>query len=319
MIMNICISHMEDADGIVSASLISELFDTKTILVDYNTFIPTLKQLRVEDLKELYISDLGIGKALQKEFLDLIKSMKNKGIKITYIDHHDQSEELKQELRSTLTLLHDINECTAVLIYSKFQDRLNDKFKLLVGAASIVDDMDKKPIASTIVRSYDRQFIFYETVILSYAIYSSQKDIQFLLRLVDELKSKLPHEINGIMEAANIYAYQVSDVLRFIDNKAIINGKFGYIYINDPLDTGVTANMLLMRKGLDIALAYKEREEGYVLSLRGAEYYDKHLGRITSSIASEVGGAGGGHKLACGASIPKDKISTFIDKLKEMI
>ncbi len=317
--MKICISHMEDADGIVSASLISQLFNTNTMLVDYNTFLPTLKQITLEDLEELYICDLGIGKALQEEFLSIIKKISNKGIKITYIDHHDQSDELKRELESNLILLHDVNECTSVLIYSKFKDRLNDNFKLLAGIAAIVDEMDRRPIANTIVRSYDRQFIFYETVILSYAIYSSQKDMPFLLRLTEELKSKFPHEINGIIERANEYAYNVSNTLKLINNNAIINGKFGYIYIDDPLDTGVTANMLLMSKGLRVALAYKDRDNGYVLSLRGEENYDKHLGRIIGSIASDVGGTGGGHKLACGASVPKDKISIVIDRLKEMI
>jgi len=37
-----------------------------------------------------------------------------------------------------------------------------------------------------------------------------------------------------------------------------------------------------------------------------------HLGRLINSIASELGGSGGGHDKACGAVIPKEKIKEFI-------
>ncbi len=317
--MKICVSHMEDADGVVSACMISKLFNTKTMLVDYDTLLPTLKRLIDEEVEELFICDLGLGKAIKDEFLSIIKQLRAKGVRITYIDHHDQSEELKKELEANLRLIHDLNECTSVIIYSNFNDNLSEEYKLLTGAAAIVDEMDRKPIASKLVKSYDRQFIFYETTILSYAIYASQDDMPFLLNLVEKLKEKLPHEIDNVIEKANVYAEQVASTIKMINKQAVIKDRFAYIYIKDPLDTGATANMLLMMKQLQVAMAYKDRDDRYVVSLRGAEEYDKHLGRIISTIANDLGGSGGGHKLACGASIPKDKIDEFINRLEQMI
>ncbi len=317
--MKVCISHMEDADGIVSACMISKIFNTKSMLVDYDTLLPTLRKLVDEEIDELFICDLGLGKATKDEFLKIIKELKAKGVNITYIDHHDQSEDLKKELESNLKLIHDLDECTSVIIYSNFRDKLDDRYKLLTGAAAIVDEMDRKPIASRLVKSYDRQFIFYETTILSYAIYSSQDDMQFLLKLVEELKSRLPHEIDNMIEKANVYAKQVASTIRLIEEQAVIKDRFAYVYISDPLDTGATANMLLMMKQLQVAMAYKVRDDRYVVSLRGAEDYDKHLGRIIGLLASDLGGSGGGHKLACGASIPKDKMNYLINRLEEMI
>lgn len=310
---------MEDVDGIASACMISKVFNTQTVLVDYDTLLPNLRKLVDKDVEELFICDLGLGKGIRDEFLNIIKKLKTKGVKITYIDHHDQSDELKQELSANLRLIHDLNECTSVIIYSNFNDGLDDRYKLLGGAAAIVDEMDRKPLASKLVKGYDRQFIFYETTILSYAIYASQDDMQFLLRLVEELKEKLPHEIDNVIEKANIYAKQVASTIKLVEEQSKINDRFGYIYIHDPLDTGATANMLLMMKQLQVAMAYKDRDDRYVISLRGAEDYEKHLGRIISSLAESLGGSGGGHKLACGASIPKDKINEFIDRLEEMI
>ncbi|RMF31067.1 MAG: single-stranded DNA exonuclease RecJ [Candidatus Nitrosothermus koennekii] len=317
--MKVCISHMEDADGIVSACMISKMFNTKNILVDYDTLLPNLKKLVDEDIKELFICDLGLGKAIQDEFLSIIKELRGRGVNITYIDHHDQSDALKDALNNNLRLIHTLDECTSVIIYSNFKDKLDDRYKLLAAAAAIVDEMDRKPIASKLVKSYDRQFIFYETTVLSYAIYASQNDMPFLLELTEELKHKLPHEIDGLIERANRYAEQVASTMKLIEEQANIRDGFGLIYIKDPLDTGATANMLLMMKQLKVGMAYKDRDDRYVISLRGAEDYDKHLGRILSSLASELGGSGGGHKLACGASIPKDKMDEFINRLEQMI
>ncbi|MEM2856372.1 MAG: DHH family phosphoesterase [Candidatus Nitrosocaldaceae archaeon] len=316
--MSICISHMEDADGIVSACIISSLFNTKNILVDYSTLMPTLRRILDEEIENLFICDLGLSKSNQSEFISIINQLKNRNVKVTYIDHHDQSDELKQMLSENLNLIHNLTECTSVIIYSNFKDRIEDRYKILVAAAAIVDEMDKNPIASTLVRKYDRQFLFFETTILSYAIYSSQKDMNFLLRLVEELKSKLPHEIEGVVERSRIYAEQISKIITIME-KAYINNGFAHISIDEPLDTGVTASMLLNMKELRVAMAYKPKNDGYVISLRGAAEYDKHLGRILSSVASEVGGSGGGHKLACGALIPKDKLNEFINRLERMI
>lgn len=316
--MNVCISHMEDADGIVSASIISRLFNTKNILVDYSTLMPRLRELVNEDIDKLFICDLGLSRSIQDEFISIVKQLRVRGIDVTYIDHHDQIAELNTILKDNLNLIHDIRECTSVIVYSNFKDRLEDRFMILVAAAAIVDEMDKSPIASMLVKRYDRQFLFLETTILSYAIYASQKDMQFLLRLVDELHARLPHEIDGVIDKARVYAEQISNIFAIMEEAQIYNG-FAHINIKDPLDTGVSASMLLNMKQLKVAMAYKMRDDGYVISLRGAADYEKHLGRIVSAIVSEIGGSGGGHKLACGALIPRHRLDEFIERLKIMI
>ena len=38
-----------------------------------------------------------------------------------------------------------------------------------------------------------------------------------------------------------------------------------------------------------------------------------------NKISTELGGSGGGHDKACGASVPKDKINKFITKLNSSL
>jgi len=85
----LCISHMEDADGISSAALIKQAFGGDTTLVDYPGMTDVLETLRnYEKLKTLFICDLGLNKQNTDYFVELLTELRKKQISITYIDHH---------------------------------------------------------------------------------------------------------------------------------------------------------------------------------------------------------------------------------------
>ena len=85
----LCISHMEDADGISSAALIKQAFGGDTTLVDYPGMTDVLETLRNDEkLKTLFICDLGLNKQNTDSFVELLTELRKKQISITYIDHH---------------------------------------------------------------------------------------------------------------------------------------------------------------------------------------------------------------------------------------
>ena len=84
------------------------------------------KHRKKDTLQRLFICDLGLSKKTQDKFVDIVKEIVSKGIKVTYFDHHDISAEVKKELKeSGVTLIHSVEECTSVQIYSKFKNKLN--------------------------------------------------------------------------------------------------------------------------------------------------------------------------------------------------
>ena len=63
-------------------------------------------------------------------------------------------------------------------------------------------------------------------------------------------------------------------------------------------------------------LGFSQTEEGLKVSLRCSKllsYDGIHFGNIIREIAGAVGGSGGGHSMACGAYIPVEKKTEFID------
>jgi RecJ-like exonuclease len=319
--VTVCVSHKEDVDGVVSATIIKTLFNAYPFLADYTDFIPTLKHVtKMQDVDQLFICDLGLSKANEKEFIAILSELRKSDTEITYIDHHDLTDELKDILRSNgINLIHTVDECTSVQIYDKFKDKLSKRFALLAVCAAVGDDMRRRPIALRLFNMYDKQFAFFEASTLSYAIYDNQHNMDFLLMLVDTLDKVFPHEIPSVLDSARNYAQKVSSNIAIIEKDAKMMKNIVHVQTHD-LSTSIVANMLLASyPDAQASLAYKEKDGNYVLSLRGSDSSRHHLGRIVNKLSLELGGSGGGHEKACGALIPQHKLGEFMSKLDSML
>ena len=95
---------------------------------------------------------------------------------------------------------------------------------------------------------------------------------------------------------------------------------FGHMEILDSGASGAV-NFVLGLSGKDVGVAYKERVDHgiYAVSIRGSKDCKVHLGRIVNSLATELGGSGGGHDKACGAVIPKPKIKKFLREFNKKL
>ena len=194
----LCVSHKEDADGVSSAALIKQAFGGDTILVDYPGMMDELEALRNDvKLKKLFICDVGLNKQTNDSFVDLLTELRKKRISVTYVDHHDIDPKVTTKLKKIkVNLIHDISECTAVLVYDAFKKKLSEHSTFIAACGAITDYMENKPIASKLLQMYDRQFALVNATVLTYNIVGHQKESDYLLYLVDELsESKFPHEI----------------------------------------------------------------------------------------------------------------------------
>ena len=187
----ICVSHKEDADGISSAALIKQAFGGDCVLVDYPGMVDALELLRNDKkLKKLFICDLGLNKQINDNFVELLTELRKKRVSVTYIDHHDIDSKVITKLKKIkVKLIHDISECTSVLVYDTFKKKLPEHSTFIAACGAITDYMEHKPIASKLLQMYDRQFALVNATVLTYNIVGHQKDPDYLLYLVDELSA----------------------------------------------------------------------------------------------------------------------------------
>ncbi len=319
----VCISHKEDADGIGAASLVKQAFGGETRLVDYPGLMTELEQLRNDDtIKTVYICDLGLSKTNQDQFVDLLKDLRKKRVAVTYIDHHDLDENIKKKIQSLkVKLIHNINECTTVQVYSAFKSKLNDHSSLIAACSAVTDYMEDRPVGYSLLQRFDRQFVLLEATVLTFTIVSHQKDNEYLLYLVEELSQlKYPHDIPNTFEFARIQAERISGVIQKVKENMKKMKNLAYMEVTDS-GASMVVNFVLGLSGKDVGVSYKFREEKgiYAVSIRGSKSCKLHLGRIVNQLATDFGGSGGGHDKACGAVIPKEKISQFIKKFNSKL
>lgn len=323
---NICISHREDVDGISSAALIKIAFDVNTIvLLDYANMIKTLRNMvsNIYDgtnrIDQLFICDLGLSKKNENEFVKILKEIIEAKCKVTYIDHHDLDKKILADLkRNGVKLVHSTDECTSIHIYNKYKRKFSSYSAFLAAAAALTDYLERRPIASNLVSRFDRQFLMLEATALSYMISSSQHDIDFLMKIVDDLsQEKYPHDIEGGFLRAERHARKVLSVVKSIEDSIRLGKNLAYVQINSELPSSMVVNFVLGASGKPVALVYKTKEDinSCIISIRGSNECKVHLGRIVNSLSSTLSGSGGGHEKASGAVIPKEKFSEFIKQL----
>ncbi len=319
----ICISHKEDADGISSAALIRQAFGGDAILVDYPGQMEAIQQVVLDKkLKSLYICDLGLSKSTQDKFVDIMTTLRKNKIAVTYIDHHDIDPAVVKSLKKIkVKIIHDINECTAVQVYTAFKSKLNDHASFVATCAAITDYMEDRPIGSKLLQIYDRQFALINATVLTYNIVGHQKEPDYLLYLVEELAdSKFPHDIPNTFEFAQIQVEKLSQMIAKVKKGMKTMKNLGYMEILDAGASGAV-NFVMGLSGKNVGVAYKERVDHgiYAVSVRGSKDCKVHLGKIVNILATDLGGSGGGHNKACGAVIPKQKIKKFITELNKKI
>lgn len=319
----ICISHMEDVDGISAAALVRQAFGGDTVLVDYPGMMHAIETVAKDDnLKTLIICDVGLAKNNQERFVEILSDLRKKKVAVTYIDHHDIDPEIVKKLqKAKVKMIHDVNECTAVQVYDAYKSKLSDHASFVAACAAITDYMEDRPKGANLLQIYDRQFALISATVLTYNIVGHQKDPDYLLYLVEILsESKYPHEIPNSFEFAQIQVGKLAEMIAKVKKSLKTMKNLGYMEILDAGASGAV-NFVLGLSGKDVGVAYKERVDHgiYAVSIRGSKSCKIHLGRLVNSLAAEFGGSGGGHDKACGAVIPKDKILAFVKEFNSRL
>ena len=273
-------------------------------------------------LKKLFICDLGLNKQNSNSFVDLLTELRKKRVSVTYIDHHDIDSKVITKLKKIkVKLIHNISECTSVLVYDTFKKKLSEHSSFIAACGAITDYMENKPVASKLLQMYDRQFALVNATVLTYNIVGHQKDPDYLLYLVDELsESKFPHEIPNTYEFAQIQVGKLAEIMSKVRKSMKVSKNLAHMEVLDSGASGAV-NFVLGFSGKDVGVAYKERvDKGiYAVSVRGSPSCKTHLGRLVSSIAADLGGSGGGHDRACGAVIPKEKMKKFLREMNSKL
>jgi Predicted phosphohydrolase (DHH superfamily) len=172
-----CVSHIKDVDGCVCAALIKHVTKSHVLLANYGNLSDCLRSI-YDTFEFVYICDLGINETTIKEFARICQFAE-----LTYIDHHPISLGVLESIRNMgVKVVHNQLDCAGVLTYNLFEADLPHEAGLLASYASVSDRREDGPLAKKVLRRYDRDFVLFETMLLSYAL--EKADIEYKKKLV---------------------------------------------------------------------------------------------------------------------------------------
>jgi single-stranded-DNA-specific exonuclease len=310
----LCVSHVKDVDGCVCAGLVKLAAQARFLLTDYGRINECLRRIR-EPIDAVYLCDLGINETNLEE-LDRIRGF----AELTYVDHHPVDEGLVEQLKGMgVEIVHDLRDCASVLAFDLLHESLPHDAGLLASYAAVSDRLEGGPIARELLQRYDRELVYFEAMLLSFAL--DRADVRLKRRIVKHLSAlDYPHQIADVPRLALEQAERIAVLRRELPSRATKYGRIAYVEARgDAL--GSIANLLLDVCEADIGVGYNTDQKRHVvdLSIRGRERVDVDLGKVTAQLAKGFGGFGGGHPKACGARIPASRLTEFIHALAKHV
>ncbi|MBS7619601.1 hypothetical protein KEJ21_03020 [Candidatus Bathyarchaeota archaeon] len=309
----ICISHREDADGIICASFLRRIKNASTILVSYDELESALSRVK-PPVHELYICDVNIREELMSHVLRISRFSK-----VTIVDHHPTAKDVLDELgKAGVHIVFSPVDCASVLLYDHFKDKLGREGARLAAYAAISDQFEDGPIALEIISKFDKHYVHFEALILTYALLK-ENSLGFRDIMMDALSRYIfPHKITGILQKALEQVEVVSNLIELLPNRSKLIDRFAYTEVTDEVSLGTAAGLILDSMDVDVGLSYKKNGKEYIdLSIRARRGLKIHLGEVTKMIAKKCNGYGGGHSRASGAKIPKKNFTLFLKDFEE--
>jgi oligoribonuclease NrnB/cAMP/cGMP phosphodiesterase (DHH superfamily) len=306
----VVISHGEDADGITCAALLKRMIAARPILVNYDDLKDALRSIQ-PPLEELYMCDLNIREDLVEEILRITGFTR-----VTIIDHHPTTPDILKRLEGAgAEVVHDPRDCASVLLYNRFRDELGREAGRMAAYAAWADQFEDGPISESLLREYDRQSVQHEGLLLAHAL-PQKPTREFRVRVLEAI-SRLapPHRTPGVPEAALEHLEETATLIETLAGKAKRLQVLAYLKADEGTSIGSVAGLITDAMGTQVGLCYKIKDDLVNISLRSRRGLPYHLGEITRQVATGLGGFGGGHKRASGASIPREALERFLAEL----
>ena len=277
-----------------------------------------LKQIK-EKYKLIIIADIALNERDYDQTFQEIKRLTEMGTKIVYIDHHPFPEGISKKDIPATKIVHKEGSCAAELTYLHFENKLSWKHKFLAAIGAVGDYETESKFAQEVMRDYDNRSISFQAAIIVQALgeIPEYDDNKMKKSLIERLAlGVLPSELNNLVERALRGSIVERNVREYVHKNAKKMKNIGYI---KDIPTGggfIGKGALFAATATDMLVGVCGNSIRKKISMSIRRRDDRiNLNIATRKAAKEVGGSGGGHASASGATIEKSKWKKFLEFL----
>lgn len=311
-----------DSDGICSAALLTVYlmkrgdFPIDFISPDFDVTIHRFLIRKIYNLKpeRIYILDIP-SSTLNYDFF--------KDFEVVIFDHHpyDRKPPVKE-------FFHSEEHCTSYLVYKELSLGEENSW---IAAIGCLGDKDKKGfeelfgIASRIY-NLDRNFFLKALgFVASSRVFGIKGKKAAVLSLIEARNMGIPTMLLGSTpNSQKLERYRERSVelrnkiLSSIDKHKVFEGKKIFlvrISVNFPIQSYLAGSLSHLNPKKLVVVVNEYKRTGFIEARTRNDEFD--VGRILREVCERVGGIGGGHKLAGGGRIPRNRVEEFFEVLKE--
>ncbi len=307
-----------DADGICAAAIAKARFPEADIW--FTRPVALLKDLQaIQFGTVVIILDVAISETHKTQIFQRIKELA-RGDEVIYIDHHPLSPgTLKNDVPAT-HISHSTGASTSELAFRFFQSDIDPDLDRAALWGAISDYAVETDFVRAGLNKYDRRTIYMEAGLLSQALGEAAGDYHYKRDIVLKLAQGVPpSDIPEVVERAVKATKREWETWRYVKENAKKEGNLAIIF-NLPVGSlGKAALYALGTTGADVGICTRTVENEVDLSARRREGIEIDLNTMLRHITARIGGSGGGHEGAAGATIPLEFFETFMEAVRKEI
>ena len=307
-----------DSDGICSGALAKARFPEAEIW--FTRPVRLLKALtEIEPGTTTIILDIAISETQKSDIFRRMSELA-KHDEVVYVDHHPLPPDTLREDVPATQFVHTIGKSTSELAFELFGGTLPQELDRVALWGAIADYAMDTDFVRDALNKYDRRTIYMESGLLSQSLglaggdYGYKRDV--LIRLS---KGEPPSEISEMVERAVKSTKREWETWRYVRGHVVHEGNLAIVYDLPSGSLSKAALHALGVAGTDVGMCTRRDEDEMDLSVRRREGAKLDLNASLRRVTSRVGGSGGGHEGAAGASVPVELFDRFLESFKNEI
>ncbi|MGQ9788351.1 MAG: DHHA1 domain-containing protein [Candidatus Hadarchaeaceae archaeon] len=316
--MGIKILTHGDTDGICAAALARYRFPDAEIW--FTRPIRLLRDLNaIEPGTAVMIFDVAIDEANKDKIFQRMRELAQKD-EVLYADHHPLPPgTLKRDFPVTQFALDTGASSSELAFKLLIQDPKSDMDRVALWGA-IADYCWDTEFVRGRMDKYDRRTIYMEAGLLTQGLGEAAGDYHFKRDIVIKLAQGIPPtEMPDLVDRALRATKREWDVYEYVKKHVIVEDNIAVVY-NLPVGSlGKAALYALGITGADVGICTRVKKDDVDISIRRRTESKIDLNELLRHITARVGGSGGGHEGAAGATVPVNLLETFLDTIKREV
>ena len=305
-----------DTDGICAAALARSRFPDAEIW--FTRPIRLLRDLNaIEPGNAVMIFDVAINENQKDLIFQRMRELAQKD-EVFYADHHPLPPgTLKRDFPVTQFALETGASSSELAFRLLIQDAKSDMDRVALWGA-IADYCEDTDFVRDRLNKYDRRTIYMEAGLLTQGLGEAAGDYHYKRDVVIKLAQGIPPtEIPGIVERAIKATKREWEIYEYVKKHVVLEDNIAIVYDLPSGSLGKAAMYALGITGVDVGICTRVKKEDVDISVRRRMGGKIDLNDMLRHITARLGGSGGGHEGAAGATVPVTLLGSFLETIKK--